>query len=95
MKRPDAVFNTLRKIALFPLLVLILVTPETFAGSATWKLSPTTGDWNTATNWTPETVPNQATDTATFAASNMTSVSIGATTDWEKWSSALGPVASP
>jgi autotransporter-associated beta strand protein len=45
------------------------------AGSATWNLNPTTGDWNTAANWTPETVPNGPSDTATFARSNMTAVS--------------------
>ena len=28
------------------------------AGSATWDLNPGSGDWNTATNWTPATVPN-------------------------------------
>jgi autotransporter-associated beta strand protein len=47
-----------------------------FAGSATWNLNPTSGDWNTATNWTPRTVPNGPNDTATFAVSNRTSVSV-------------------
>jgi autotransporter-associated beta strand protein len=32
--------------------------------------SPATGDWFTATNWTPTTVPNGPGDTATFASSN-------------------------
>ena len=46
------------------------------ADSATWTISPTSGDWNTATNWTPRTVPNSTTDIATFDASNVTNVSV-------------------
>jgi hypothetical protein len=52
------------------------VVPSAQAGSATWNLDPTTSDWTFAGNWTPETVPNQPGDTATFEASNQTSVSI-------------------
>jgi hypothetical protein len=48
------------------------------AGSATWDLNPGSGDWNTAANWTPMTVPNGASDTATFSLSNTTNVSISA-----------------
>jgi hypothetical protein len=34
------------------ILMLLLATRSTaFAGSATWNLNPTSGDWNTATNW--------------------------------------------
>jgi autotransporter-associated beta strand protein len=51
------------------------------AGSATWDLNPTSGDWNTAGNWTPATVPNGASDTATFGPSNTTDVSISANTE--------------
>jgi autotransporter-associated beta strand protein len=50
-------------------------------GSATWDLNPSSNDWNTAANWTPMTVPNGATDTATFALSNFTDVSISANTE--------------
>jgi autotransporter-associated beta strand protein len=46
------------------------------AGSATWDLNPGSGDWNTAANWTPTTVPHHLADTATFALSNTTDVSI-------------------
>jgi autotransporter-associated beta strand protein len=54
-----------------PLLTLLLATASSsFAGSATWKAAPATGDWFTATNWTPTTVPNGPADTATFASSN-------------------------
>jgi autotransporter-associated beta strand protein len=60
--------------------LVMAITSNAFAGSATWKSSPSTGDWNTATNWTPQTVPNGSSDTATFATSNQTSVSISADT---------------
>ena len=43
-----------------------------WADSASWNLNPTSGDWNTATNWTPQTVPNGPTDVATFAGSSIT-----------------------
>jgi len=51
------------------------------AGSATWDLNPTSGDWNTAVNWTPATVPNGTADTATFDLSNTTNISISANTN--------------
>jgi autotransporter-associated beta strand protein len=46
------------------------------AGSATWNLNPISGDWNTALNWMPPTIPNGPADVATFSLSNQTSVSI-------------------
>ncbi len=48
------------------------------AGSATWAANPTSSDWNTAANWTPNTVPG-AGDTATFDSStqNLVTVSLG------------------
>ncbi|MEP6636769.1 MAG: hypothetical protein ABJB97_08580, partial [Acidobacteriota bacterium] len=55
---------------------LILTNQPARAGSATWKLDPISGDWNTAANWTPATVPNGSSDTATFGASNLTDVSL-------------------
>ena len=60
------------------LLILISVAfaLHAYAGSATWNLNPTSGDWNTAANWTPATVPNGANDIATFASSNNTAVSL-------------------
>ena len=51
------------------------------AGSATWELNPTSGDWNTAANWTPTSVPNGPADVATFGLSNTTRVSISADTE--------------
>jgi hypothetical protein len=47
------------------------------ADVATWLASPATNDWNTASNWTPATVPI---NTAFFDASNTTSLSFSAAT---------------
>lgn len=65
---------------LFPVLYVFscLIAAHSFAGSATWNLSPASGDWNTATNWMPATVPNGPTDIATFASSSLTNLSISA-----------------
>jgi len=57
-----------------------LVTQAVFAGSATWNLNPTSGDWNTALNWTPATVPNGPADTATFDLSSITDVTVSTST---------------
>ncbi len=64
------------RLVLLPALCLLLTTQPSGAGSATWDLNPTSGNWNTAANWTPQTVPNGLTDTATFSASDRTSVSL-------------------
>ena len=48
------------------------------AGSATWNVNPATSDWNTAANWTPQTVPNGLADVATFDLSNNAAVSLSA-----------------
>jgi len=54
------------------ILTLLLATANSsFAGSATWSARPATGNWSTASNWTPATVPNGPNDTATFATSNI------------------------
>jgi autotransporter-associated beta strand protein len=56
--------------------LIFLVSAVAYADSAQWNLNPGSSDWNTATNWTPMTVPNGPTDIATFAFSNTTHVSI-------------------
>jgi hypothetical protein len=61
--------------------IFLLSTHSSDAGSATWKASPATGDWNTATNWTAGGPPNGSADTATFASSNTTAVSLSASTE--------------
>jgi autotransporter-associated beta strand protein len=45
------------------------------AGSGTWILNPINNDFNTAANWSSNTVPGLL-DTATFAVSNRTDVSL-------------------
>lgn len=62
------------------LLVAALSATKSYGGSATWRLSPLSGDWNTAANWMPRTVPNGPTDVATFDSSNTTDVSVSAST---------------
>ena len=57
-------------------MALLLSPVSLVAGSATWNLNPTSGDWNTAANWTPATVPNGLSDIATFEASNTTNISL-------------------
>ena len=66
-------------------LTFFLILPFFFilsalAGSASWNLNPTNGDWNTAANWMPSTVPNGPSDVATFGASNVTAISPSADT---------------
>lgn len=61
---------------LLPALVLMASLQTSQGGSATWNLNPTSGDWNTATNWTPATVPNGLSNTASFDFSNLTQISV-------------------
>src|SRR5947208_12768485 len=61
--------------------LLFLVPSVTYAISAQWDLDPISGDWNTAANWTPMTVPNGPADVATFGLSNTTDVSISENTE--------------
>ncbi len=61
--------------------LMFLVPALAYAGSAEWNLKPTSDHWNTAANWTPMTVPNGPADTAAFALSNTTDVSISADTE--------------
>jgi autotransporter-associated beta strand protein len=61
-------------------LLMLSARSTTFAASGTWDLSPGSGDWNTGTNWSSATVPNGASDIATFDISNTTAVGISANT---------------
>src|SRR4030095_2037143 len=61
--------------------LMFLVPTVTYAISAQWDLDPISGDWNTAANWTPMSVPNGPADIATFDLSNTTDVSISANTE--------------
>jgi len=63
---------------LFPVICICscLIGVHSFAGSATWSSNPISGDWNTAANWVPATVPNGPGDVATFSGSSITNVSL-------------------
>ena len=54
---------------------LFAVAAPALAQDATWLLNPSSGDWDTAANWSPATVP---TGTATFGASTTTSLTFPA-----------------
>ena len=77
---PRLVRNTILQTILV-VAVSILAPTVAHAGSATWDLNPTSGDWNTTANWMPMIVPNGPTDIATFDLSNTTNVSISANTE--------------
>src|SRR5204863_3749171 len=68
----DTIFPRLP--AIFALTISFLTSAH--AGNATWDQAPTSGDWNTAGNWTPSTVPDGPTDIAAFGTSVQTSVSL-------------------
>ena len=63
------------------MIMLSLSAHSASAGSATWVASPVSGDWNTALNWSPSTIPNGPSDTATFATSSTTGISLSASTE--------------
>src|SRR5437870_2437846 len=65
--------NTFSSLTAAALLFLV-AQRQSLAGSATWSNNPSSGDWNTAANWMPNTVPNGTSDIATFDASNVTDV---------------------
>lgn len=67
----------LLRLALAATLISV-ISGHARAGSATWNLNPSSGDWFAAPNWTPNTVPNSPTDVATFDVSNTTSLNISA-----------------
>jgi hypothetical protein len=56
--------------------VLLLTAQISLASSATWLLSPQDSAWENANNWTLGGPPNGPSDTATFAQSSQTGVSI-------------------
>src|SRR5436190_21716473 len=75
------IIKTTFNAGLLLVIALLLGLQTTQAGSAMWNLNPASGDWNTAANWTPATVPNGPADTAQFAVSNTTGISISGPTE--------------
>ena len=69
-------------VAAFLTICAVFADPEASpAASATWSTNPPSGDWNSASNWVPMTVPNGPSDNATFQTSNQTFVSLSADTE--------------
>ena len=69
-------FRVLSLQSFYTFLLAVSVARDIQAGSASWNVAPVSNDWNTAANWTPETVPDQQTDVATFGASTITDLSV-------------------
>ena len=73
MKTTDLIKDPLNHLSrrrgffLIPIALLLATTSSGIAGNATRGTNPATGNWSTAGNWTPATVPNGPNDTATFA----------------------------
>src|SRR5436305_7641173 len=57
-------------------LLLLLTTQNSKAGSATWLPSPQDSAWENANNWTPGGPPNGPSDIANFAQSSQTDVNV-------------------
>ena len=70
-----------RPALLFLGFAMLVAGQQLHGASASWNLNPATGDWNNALNWSPATVPNGASDTATFGVSNTTGVFVSAPTE--------------
>jgi hypothetical protein len=64
------------KICRLALLLGVFSGPRMIAAIVTWKASPATGDWLTASNWVEKIAPSDYQATATFGASNVTAVSL-------------------
>src|SRR5688572_25329624 len=75
-------WGAVRSLVAPPAVALLLLSnaENALAGSATWGAMPSSGDWNTAGNWTPMTIPNSPSDIATFAQSNTPAISLTANT---------------
>ncbi|PYK38330.1 MAG: hypothetical protein DME49_08480 [Verrucomicrobia bacterium] len=63
--------------AFTPALIFGITIGTSCAGSGTWILNPINDDWNTAANWSSDTVPGPL-DEATFGVSNQTDISVSA-----------------
>src|SRR5688572_2608954 len=62
--------------------VALAAAPPAAAQNATWLLNPGSGNFNTAANWSPPTVP---TGTAFFGVSNTTALSFSQETTVGGW----------
>ncbi|HEU0209888.1 MAG TPA: hypothetical protein VFQ78_13040, partial [Candidatus Udaeobacter sp.] len=66
----------------FLAMIMISLRPSSVsAGSATWNSNPVNNQWYNANNWTPATVPDGATDIATFGTTTQPAITISDSTD--------------
>lgn len=72
--------NRVMKRTLIAILFILVIGFEAEAGTATWRIDPTSGNWNLAANWNPMTIPNGPTDVASFEQSSTTEISISGNT---------------
>lgn len=72
----SAAIGSMKK--LFPAFCLFswLIAGRSFGDSATWSLDPVNSTWTIPSNWAPKTIPNDKSDVATFAASNIGTVTV-------------------
>lgn len=70
----STVYASCRRALLCALLLLAPVAVR--AGSATWDANPGSGEWDSAVNWTPQTVPTNPGDVATFGKSEIIYLSL-------------------
>ena len=66
---------------LFAVVILSLSAPAIWAGSATWNSNPVDNQWYNPNNWTPATVPDGATDIATFGSTTQPAITISDSSD--------------
>src|SRR5437762_4778789 len=66
---------------LFTVVMLSLSAPSIWAGSATWNSNPVDNQWYNPNNWTPATVPDGATDIATFGSTTQPAITISDSSD--------------
>jgi fibronectin-binding autotransporter adhesin len=69
------------KATVHVVLPILLLHSAIFAGSAQWDEVPKGFDWNTAANWTPDTVPNGPADEATLGFSTLTNLFVTSATE--------------
>ena len=72
--------RTIGTTGIFFFAVSLIAAQPAQGDNSTWNLNPTSGDWNTAANWTPASVPNAPDATAIFDFSNTTNVSLSGRT---------------
>lgn len=60
---------------------IFLNVVASYADSGTWLANPINNGWNTAANWSSNTVPNGLTDDAEFGFSNTTNVAVSGSVD--------------